>query len=239
MSHNWQIFGFSSPRSRPIDYRVLVPGYILTALAAYLLGSIPTGFLVAKARGLDIRTVGSGNIGATNVFRFLGKPAGILVLFADAFKGWLAVVVIRRLATILFNLPGDQMTQEWLAICAGVCAVLGHNFTCWLHFKGGKGIATSAGVLTALVPWSLIIILSVWLVIFVLTRYVSLASICASFTLPFAAWFTKESVTMIAITAALAVLAIYKHKGNIKRLLNGTESRLALKKNPAEAPKQV
>jgi len=218
---------------------VLVPGYILTAFAAYLLGSIPTGFLVAKARGVDIRTVGSGNIGATNVFRFLGKPAGIFVLFADALKGWLAVFVVTYLVNQAFRLPQDQLTQEWLKICAGVCAVLGHNFTCWLHFKGGKGIATSAGVLTALVPLSLIIILSVWIVVFALTRYVSLASICASFMLPFAAWLTHESVTMIAITAALGILAIYKHKTNIKRLLNGTESRLALKKAAADAPKQT
>lgn len=217
---------------------MLVPGYILTALAAYLLGSIPTGFLVAKARGVDIRTVGSGNIGATNVFRFLGKPAGIFVLFADALKGWLAVVVITRVVTMVLHLPGDQLIQEWLAICAGVCAILGHNFTCWLHFKGGKGIATSAGVLTALVPLSLVVILIVWIVVFALTRYVSLASICASFTLPFAAWLTHQSVTLIAITAALAVLAIYKHKANIQRLLKGTESRLALKKNAAQAPKQ-
>ena len=218
---------------------MLVPGFILTGVAAYLLGSIPTGFLVAKARGIDIRTVGSGNIGATNVFRFLGKPAGIFVLLADALKGWLAVVVVTRVITSVIQLPGDQMTQEWLAICAGVSAILGHNFTCWLHFKGGKGIATSAGVLTALVPLSLVIILSVWIVVFALTRYVSLASICASFALPFAAWLTHESVTMIAITAALAVLAIYKHKANIKRLLNGTESRLALKKPATEAPKQT
>jgi acyl phosphate:glycerol-3-phosphate acyltransferase len=218
---------------------VLVPGYILTAFAAYLLGSIPTGFLVAKARGVDIRTVGSGNIGATNVFRFLGKPAGIFVLFADALKGWLAVVTVTWVINQAFHLPQDQLTQEWLKICAGVCAILGHNFTCWLHFKGGKGIATSAGVLTALVPFSLLIILSVWIVVFVFTRYVSLASICASFTLPFAAWLTHESMTMIVITAALAVLAIYKHKANIKRLINGTESRLALKKTVAAAPKQT
>lgn len=218
---------------------MLVPGYILTVLGAYLLGSIPTGFLVAKARGVDIRTVGSGNIGATNVFRFLGKPAGIFVLFADALKGWLAVVIVTRIVTNAFRIPGDQMAQEWLAICAGVAAILGHNFTCWLHFKGGKGIATSAGVLTALVPLSLLIILSVWIIVFAFSRYVSLASICASFTLPFAAWFTHESLTMIVITAALAVLAIYKHKANIKRLLNGTESRLALKKPAAGAPKQT
>jgi glycerol-3-phosphate acyltransferase PlsY len=218
---------------------VLVPGYILTGLAAYLLGSIPTGFLVAKARGVDIRKVGSGNIGATNVFRFLGKPAGIFVLFADALKGWLAVVAVPWMINQAFRLPQDQLTQEWLKICAGLCAVLGHNFTCWLHFKGGKGIATSAGVLAALVPLSLIIILSVWIVVFAFTRYVSLASICAAFALPFAAWRTHESVTMIAITAALAVLAIYKHKANIKRLLSGTESRLALKKPATEAPKQT
>src|SRR5882762_10098654 len=137
MSHNWQIFGFSISGFGPIDYRVLIPGYILTALAAYLLGSVPTGFLVAKARGIDIRTVGSGNIGATNVFRFLGKPAGIFVLFADALKGWLAVFAIRRLATMLCHLPADQITQDWLKLCAGVCAVLGHNFTCGLQFKGG------------------------------------------------------------------------------------------------------
>ena len=216
---------------------MLVPGYILTALAAYLLGSIPTGFLVAKARGIDIRTVGSGNIGATNVFRFLGKPAGIFVLFADALKGWLAVVGVTWVVIQAFHLSQDQVTKEWLQICAGVCAILGHNFTCWLHFKGGKGIATSAGVLTALVPLSLIIILGVWIVVFALSRYVSLASICAALTLPFAAWLTHQSMTMIAITTVLGVLAIYKHKANIKRLLNGTESRLALKKLATEVPK--
>ena len=216
---------------------MLVPGYILTALAAYLLGSIPTGFLVAKARGIDIRTVGSGNIGATNVFRFLGKPAGIFVLFADALKGWLAVVGVTWVVIQAFHLSQDQVTKEWLQICAGVCAILGHNFTCWLHFKGGKGIATSAGVLTALVPLSLIIILGVWIVVFALSRYVSLSSICAALTLPFAAWLTHQSVTMIAITTALRILAIYKHKANIKHLLNGTKNRLALKKPATEAPK--
>jgi len=226
-------------RCAPIDYRVLVLGYILTVFAAYLLGSIPTGFLVAKARGIDICMVGSGNIGATNVFRFLGKPAGIFVLFADALKGWLAVVGVTWVVIQAFHLSQDQVTKEWLQICAGVCAILGHNFTCWLHFKGGKGIATSAGVLTALVPLSLIIILGVWIVVFALSRYVSLSSICAALTLPFAAWLTHQSVTMIAITAALGVLAIYKPKANIKRLLNGTESRLALKKSATEAPNQT
>ena len=213
-------------------------GYILVALIAYLLGSIPTGFLVAKARGVDIRTVGSGNIGATNVFRILGKPAGIFVLLADAAKGWLAVFVVAKLISGWFFPDAGSTSREWFAICAGVAAILGHNYTCWLYFKGGKGIATSAGVLTALVPGPLLIILSVWIIIFALTRYVSLASISSAFTLRFAAWAVGDSLTLILVTAALTSLAIYRHKTNIKRLIDGTESRITLKKRiPSEAPK--
>lgn len=218
-----------------------VGAYIITILVAYLLGSIPTGFLVAKAKGIDIRTVGSGNIGATNVFRALGTPAGIAVLLADALKGWVAVVPVSRLVSHWLWPDASVQEREWLAICAGIAAILGHNYTCWLHFKGGKGIATSAGVLLALVPLSLAIILTVWILVFAFSRYVSLASISASFTLPFAAWFTKESKSMILVTAGMAALAIYKHKGNIQRLLKGTESRIGSKKTavaPAEAPKQ-
>ena len=208
-------------------------GYLVAAVLSYLLGSIPTGFLVAKARGVDIRNVGSGNIGATNVFRYLGKPAGIFVLLADALKGWLAVFVLARLVFGWFHASPDLQEREWFAVVAGISAILGHNYTCWLHFKGGKGIATSAGVLVALVPWSLVIILSIWIIVFALTRYVSLASLAASFALPFAAWVTKESFTMILITGAMGALAIYKHKANIQRLLNGTESRFGPKKKEA------
>lgn len=207
-----------------------IAGYILTLLIAYLLGSIPTGFLVAKARGIDIRTVGSGNIGATNVFRILGKPAGLLVLLADAAKGWLAVFVVAKLFTTWFYPTAGSTPREWFAICAGVAAILGHNYSCWLHFKGGKGIATSAGVFVALVPWPLLIILSIWVVVFALSRYVSLASISAAFALPFAAWARGESRTLILVTAALGAMAIYKHKANIKRLINGTENRIGMKK---------
>src|SRR5215475_14421133 len=124
MSHNWQIFGFSTCRYGPIDYRVLVPGYILTGLAAYLLGSIPTGFLVAEARGIDIRTVGSGNIGATNVFRYLGKPAGIFVLVVDALKGLLAVIVLAKLIGGWLYPDASMREQEWFEICAGASAIL-------------------------------------------------------------------------------------------------------------------
>ncbi len=213
-------------------------GYILTALIAYLLGSIPTGFLVAKARGVDIRTVGSGNIGATNVFRILGKAAGVFVLLADAAKGWLAVFVVARWVGHWCYPTAGEQALEWFKLGAGVAAILGHNYTCWLHFKGGKGIATSAGVLVALVPVALLIILGIWIVVFAFSRYVSLASICAAFTLPFAAWLIGESKTIVAALAGLAALAIYKHKANIKRLMNGTENRIAFQKPaPSDAPK--
>ena len=209
--------------------------YLTTAFAGYLLGSIPTGFLVAQAKGIDIRGVGSGNIGATNAFRVLGKPAGAFVLLMDALKGWLAVVVLPRLVLSLFHGAEDPSRVEQFQIIAGVCVILGHNYTCWLYFKGGKGIATSAGVLAALVPWALVIILSLFIVFFALTRYVSVGSLVASFTLPFACWATGESRTKIMVTAALGAMAIYKHKANIQRLLNGTESRVGSK--PKEAQK--
>src|ERR1041385_2525797 len=133
---------------------VEVVSYIVTACIAYLLGSIPTGYVVAKSRGIDIRTVGSGNIGATNVFRTLGKPAGIFVLAVDALKGFVSCFfvgpfVYRFLAG---TLKDDSATHEFLKITGGLFAILGHNYTCWLKFKGGKGIATSAGVTLALLP---------------------------------------------------------------------------------------
>ena len=219
---------------------MLVPivGYILVVVIAYLLGSIPTGFLVAKARGVDIRTVGSGNIGATNVLRILGKPAGVFVLLADAAKGWLATFVVAKLVAGWFFPDAGSLSREWFAICAGLAAILGHNYTCWLHFKGGKGIATSAGVLVALVWGPLLIILGIWIVVFALTRYVSLASICASFTLPFATWWVDGSTNLIVVTAVLGALAIYKHKANIQRLIKGTEHRMSFKKpSPSDALK--
>jgi glycerol-3-phosphate acyltransferase PlsY len=212
---------------------VVLTGYILTALVAYLLGSIPTGFIVARAKGVDIRAVGSGNIGATNVLRVLGKPAGIFVLAVDAPKGILPVALGMHVLAPLFagSPPGDH--RVWYAVVGGLGAVLGHNYTCWLHFKGGKGIATSAGVLLGLVPWAFLIILAVWMLVFALTRIVSLASICASATLPFAAWLTGEALTLVWITAGMTVLAIYKHKANILRICQGTEPRVGLSRAPA------
>ena len=219
---------------------MVILGYALAIVVAYFLGSIPTGFLVAKARDVDIRTVGSGNIGATNVFRYLGKPAGVFVLLVDALKGWLAAYVWANVVLAWFFPNASETVRDAVRVSAGFGAILGHNFTCWLHFKGGKGIATSAGMLIALVWPALLIILGVWIVIFALTRYVSLASVCASAMLPVAAWLTHESLAMIAVMVGMAALAIYKHRANIQRLLHGTENRISFKKtaSPAGTPRQ-
>lgn len=182
-----------------------------------MLGSIPTGYLVAKVKGVDIRTVGSGNIGATNVFRILGKQAGVFVLTVDALKGVFAVLLAR-------NFIGGTESH---ALLAAFCAILGHNYPCWLRFKGGKGVATTAGVLFALTPAGLGIALGVWLIVFSLSRYVSLASIAAAISLPFAAWFGGGGRATITLLAFLGALAIYKHKVNIQKLMNGTENRFS------------
>jgi glycerol-3-phosphate acyltransferase PlsY len=223
---------------------VPVLAYIVVALAAYLLGSIPFGFLAAKAKGIDIRSVGSGNIGATNAMRALGKPAGILVLAMDALKGftacYLGVFICTRFNAAFVDLNSNaalshfeqaHLLIERFAIIAGICAVLGHNYTCWLKFKGGKGIATTAGVYLALAPWALLIALGVFILALLLTRYVSVASISGAIALPAAVWLmTPQNVFLGIVTTALGALAIYKHKTNIQRLMAGTENRFGQKK---------
>ncbi len=206
-----------------------VLAYILTALAAYLLGSIPFGFLAAKAKGIDIRSVGSGNIGATNAMRVLGKPIGIAVLLLDALKGFFAVGIGYFIANH-YGFGGTEI--ETPRIIAGIGAVLGHNYTCWLKFKGGKGIATTAGVYLALAPWPLLIALVVFILAVVLTKYISVGSITAAIALPAAVWvMTPHNLFLGIVTTALGVLAIYKHKSNIQRLLAGTENRFGQKKD--------
>ena len=207
---------------------VQIVAYFAVMFGAYLLGSIPTGYLIAQARGIDIRTVGSGNIGATNVFRILGKPAGIFVLVFDGLKGFAACAwFVDSIGKIFARTPGEEV---YLRLIAGLAVVLGHNYTCWLRFKGGKGIATSAGVLAGIVPWALLIITGLWILFFALTRYVSVGSLVASFTLPFATWFTTKNWTLTIVTGAMGALAIYKHKANIERLLKGTENRIGAPK---------
>jgi len=204
-------------------------------VGAYLLGSIPTGYLVARVKGIDIRTVGSGNIGATNAFRVLGKPAGIFVLLADAAKGFAACTLLANLALQSFDVPtspfNHAMTER---VIAGIVAVLGHNFTCWLRFKGGKGIATTAGVYLAVAPLSVSIALGLWILAFVTTRYVSIASLVAAIALPTAVWITQSSIPLGIATTAIGAMAIWKHKANIARLQAGTESRIEFGKKPTE-----
>ncbi|HWY77247.1 MAG TPA: glycerol-3-phosphate 1-O-acyltransferase PlsY [Verrucomicrobiae bacterium] len=205
------------------------------AIVAYFLGSIPTGYLAGRAKGIDVRTVGSGNIGATNAFRTLGTVPGILVLLIDGLKGWGAVELSGVISALLQPAAKpDPNVIEYLRIVAASCAILGHNYTCWLKFKGGKGIATSAGVLAALVPLALVISLGTWIIVCIWTRYVSVASIAASAILPFGTWIAGYSYRLIIFTALMAVLAIYKHKGNIQRLLHGTENKLGKKSPPTK-----
>ena len=209
--------------------------YIIIAMAAYLLGSIPTGYLVARARGIDIRAVGSGNIGATNVFRMVGKTAGAFALIVDGLKGYAACTWLCDWVLALAGVPTAD--TELYRILAGITVVLGHNFTCWLKFKGGKGIATSAGVYFALAPLAAGIALATWIVAAVLTRYVSIASIAAAVALPTAVWLTKDSLLLGIVTTALGLLAIFKHKDNIQRLLNGTERHFGQKSATPEGTK--
>jgi acyl phosphate:glycerol-3-phosphate acyltransferase len=214
---------------------VPVLSYILTALGAYLLGSIPFGYLAAKAKGIDIRTVGSGNIGATNAMRVLGKPIGITVLLLDAAKGFVAVCF----GVALFA-KSHADGQDHAALMAqafhhglvgGIFAVLGHNYTCWLKFKGGKGIATTAGVYLALAPLPLGIALAVFVLAVAVTRYISVGSLAAAAALPAAVWLTQpHNIFLGGVTTALGALAIYKHKSNIQRLRAGTENRFGQKK---------
>ena len=198
----------------------------MTAIFAYFIGSLPTGYLAGRARGLDIRAMGSGNIGATNVLRILGRKAGVCVLLIDALKGFLACLLLPWVARKFC----PDTNVEYLALTAGVGAIFGHNFTCWLNFKGGKGVATTGGVFFAIAPAAAGTATVVWLIVVLLSRYVSLASIAAAAALPLAAWAWGKSLVVITVFLALGLLAIYKHKANIQRLLNRTENRLGGKK---------
>ncbi|HNQ88049.1 MAG TPA: glycerol-3-phosphate 1-O-acyltransferase PlsY [Verrucomicrobiota bacterium] len=204
--------------------------HVLVALGGYCLGSLPTGYAVGRARGVDIRQVGSGNIGATNVLRVLGKPAGIFVLLVDALKGVAACAGLPR--CVLAAMRDAAPDPGALALVAGVSAILGHNYTCWLRFKGGKGIATTAGVLGVLMPKALGVALGVWLLVFLASRYVSLASVAAALILPAAVWVTGGEPGMVAAAGFLTALALYKHRANLERLGKGTEHRFGSKPGP-------
>jgi len=187
---------------------------ILLIAGAYLLGSIPTGLLLAKAAGVDIRSTGSGNIGATNVYRTLGRNVGILTLLGDCLKGLIPVLVARHLEM------GDA-----LIAAAGTTAFLGHVYTIFLGFKGGKGVATALGVFLGVSPASVGIALIIFIAIVATTRYISLGSITAAAAMPFIITFLDRRPLIIAMTALIAILVIWKHRENISRLREGTENK--------------
>ncbi|MBL9126210.1 MAG: glycerol-3-phosphate 1-O-acyltransferase PlsY [Verrucomicrobiales bacterium] len=209
---------------------MLIP-LAVTACAAYFLGSIPTGYLVGRARGLDLRQLGSGNIGATNALRVLGRGAGSFVLLVDALKGFLACTAVPALVRGLVAAPPPPsgVPTSLLPVVGAVFAVLGHTFTCWLRFKGGKGVATSAGVLAGLVPVAFAVVLAIFLVVLAAFRFVSLASLSAAVALPFVTGFAYPDRLRLGLTIVLAVLVVWKHRSNIRRLREGTESRLGSK----------
>jgi glycerol-3-phosphate acyltransferase PlsY len=204
--------------------------FILIAAAAYLLGSIPVGYLLVRVfRRQDIRTVGSGNIGATNVLRLGGKGLGAATFLLDVVKGALAVL----LAALIAGPVLPMVPQRNVEALAALCAVLGHMFPVWLGFKGGKGVATGFGVFLVAAPWAALCAITVFAIVLGLTRYVSLASILGAASFPIFAWFTVQGerpAFFIAVQAIVALMIILKHHPNIRRLLAGNESRFGATK---------
>ncbi|MBI2515925.1 MAG: glycerol-3-phosphate 1-O-acyltransferase PlsY [Opitutae bacterium] len=205
---------------------------ISTAIAGYLLGALPFGYLVAKAHGVDIFKAGSGNPGATNVKRVLGAKAGNTVLVLDMLKG--------AVATGWPMLPFVHTEHQWILSLIGVvAAVIGHAFSVFTRFKGGKSVATAAGGLVVLIPEACGIAAVTWVVVFYALRYVSLASILAAAAVIVASWLLHYHLAVSIITTVLGTFVILRHHENIRRLLNGTESRFVKKPaaNAAETKK--
>ena len=198
---------------------------LLIVAAAYLLGSIPTGYLLVRLfRHQDIRSVGSGNIGATNVMRTGSKGLGAFTFLLDMLKGCAAVGLGALLGSLLF--PAEPLRS--MEALAALCAVLGHMFPVWLRFRGGKGVATGFGVFLVAAPWAALAAITVFAVVLLLSRYVSLASIIGAASFPAFAWFLvhgNKPAFYIAVQATVALLIVVKHHQNIRRLLAGTESR--------------
>lgn len=230
---------------------------------AFLLGSIPFGLFIAKLKGIDIRQHGSGNIGATNVFRIVGKKYGLSCLVLDALKGFIPVLIAVNLVPVEGRVPmlhlaflnhwemhpaPQQFTAQLVHVITALAAVLGHNYSPWIGFKGGKGIATSAGVLIGLMPGAVLILLVVFIFTLAVTRYVAVASMVAAVCLPIVThlgaryhvndagmslWAAGEwNKPLFFFTVIIAVSAILKHRSNIRRLLDGTESKFGSKNKP-------
>ncbi len=212
-------------------------------MVSYLLGSIPFGYLLVRIfRGQDVRNTGSGNIGATNVARTGSKGLAVATLFLDALKGYIAVAFAFWIAHAMFPTPtfiggvvaSDDLvfagqTRFLLAALAAFCALLGHMFPVWLRFQGGKGVATAAGAFVALAPKCLLLSLLLFVIVFALTRYVSLGSIVAAASFPWLVlWLNpaeRNTAPILLVITASSALVIARHKDNIRRLLAGTENR--------------
>lgn len=242
----------------------------LCPLFGFLLGSIPVGLLMAKAKGIDIRTHGSGNIGATNVLRVCGKKFGVICFLLDVIKGFVPVVVainlirldgrpltvcLPFLAPLARHYGADrQILAQSLQVLTALAAILGHNYSPWVGFKGGKGIATSAGVLFGLMPMGIVLLLLLWALVFRITRYVSVASICAAAMFPLMTHLGARfhhvnndkslptlweagtwNKPLFIFSLVISAMAILKHRTNIKRLIEGTETRFTPKSKHPES----
>ncbi len=206
----------------------------LGIIISYLVGSIPTAYIFGRLiKGIDIRKFGSGNVGATNALRVLGKGPGILVLVLDILKGVLPTVILADFAILKVS----SISPELLRIIFGFCCICGHNWTIFLGFKGGKGVATSLGVLLGLafkiegVAWILGVAVLIWLSVFFVSRIISLSSIIAAISLPISALLFKQSHILVLFSLLIAGFAIFRHKANLKRIFNKQEPRLSFKKN--------
>ncbi len=199
---------------------------ILVILTGYILGSLPFSFWLGRLRGVDITRIGSGNVGATNLARALGPQWGVLAFILDGGKGLLAVVA----AGYIFNLSGNAnpTSLALFKITGGIASISGHIWSIWLKFKGGKGVATSMGVFLGLAPVTLLVVLGIWVAVFVLFGYVSLASIIAAISVPLLMWLGiggKVALPVIIFSCIVTVLIIIRHIPNIKRLIKGKENK--------------
>jgi glycerol-3-phosphate acyltransferase PlsY len=205
--------------------------FATAALISYLLGSIPAGYLAGRVAGIDIRHAGSGNIGATNVMRVLGKRYGYPVFIVDFLKGLIAVslsFLIEKRAQPL------SVPNELIGIIAAISCVIGHSFPVWLSFKGGKGVATSMGGLFGLMPFVALIAVAVWVITFQVTRYVSVASMTATLAVPISILVLMPlkqtgEAALLYFSICLAALVVFRHRSNLSRLVRGTEPRFKRK----------
>ena len=199
-------------------------------VGSYILGSIPFGYLAGRFAGIDIRKFGSGNIGATNAVRVLGKKYGYPVFALDFLKGFGAVRISMLMAS---GPPPGWNSPEIFGIAAAISCVIGHSYPPWLKFKGGKGVATSAGTLFALAPMVGFIGVAIWMVTFWVTRYVSLASVTAAVALPIVilavSWRNENAKAIFYFSVCVAAVVIWRHRSNLSRLLSGTEPRFTRK----------